>query len=66
MGSSLAWKEFVEEGRRRKNGNEEGRAHAPDAEAMDAGVVVAVEEDGFGWGDRLQARHYDTRRIDGR
>lgn len=40
--------------------------HLPGAEAVDAGVVVAVEEDGIGRGDRLQARHHDARGIEGR
>lgn len=41
-------------------------SYLPGAEAVDAGVVVAVEEDGFGRGDGLQARHHDARGIEGR
>lgn len=43
-----------------------GGSCLPGTKAMDAGVVVAIEEDGFGRGDGLQARHDDAHGIDGR
>ena len=36
-----------------------------DAEAVNARVIVAVEEDGVGWRGRLQPRYYDTCSVNG-